>query len=192
VITVAAPDRDRLDRADLDARLEAALRPPPIATATTFRATGLARWLDRAYGDTPVRDRFTPDLSRLVSVLPQRVSILTDLAARYPARDERRLSSESRAKLHALTSRLYTDLVHDLERLKLHVAALAGSRFRHHAVAQTPADWRRRATLASAPATQLDRLIDDLFASDDLAPDDERARRLDQTFAALWDVVNAR
>ena len=74
---------------------------------------------------------------------------------------------------------------------------LFGSTSRSLPVAEAPADWRQRASVALAHAEKMDGQVRQLLALEDLPTAESRATSgrnappVASTFTALWDVVHA-
>jgi hypothetical protein len=167
---------------------QAPLAPPAVPSAA------LARWLDRAFGQAPVRHVFLPRLQTVTWRVEQRLDALGSLATRYSEETAQRLSPTSRASLELLVTRHHAELTKDLILLKGQLTALEMTRRKlTFAQAHVPGDWRRRVNLARPEARRVGRMVRELMALDDL-PRSERPNSgqspLGAAFERMWQMLN--
>jgi hypothetical protein len=161
------------------------LSAEPVSNVSTFVARpALSRWVDRTLGNDAARATFVSDLSHHVSMVRQRVRVLSDLAQRYREQDVRQLSPAAQATFQQLLALHYRELNRDVQALKAPIAVLYRSENLEPATTRLAADWRHRITGALPQAAALDRLMQELLTYDDLPAAEQH--QVGTTFAALW------
>jgi hypothetical protein len=150
----------------------------------------LAVFLARTFFDTREREAFLPELVRLTTAVRQRLTVLHELAERYPESEVRGFTMASRTTWQQLLEWHYRQLRADLNGLDTRVRVLSGSESRAYPPASLPADWTRRVAGGVAQAITFDRLVQEFLAQQDLPSEQARGQdSLSRTFRALWDAV---
>jgi hypothetical protein len=168
----------------------------PGSGASGTRQPALSRWLAHTFAEgTTARARFVPELTRLISIVGQRLAALQDLADRYQTADVRALAPDARARLQLLVNMHYDGLNRDLLALDSRMAVLFGSTERCLQTPSAPSDWPHRAVTGLTHARTLDRQVQELLSHEDLPALDTTSdghTHINRTFGALWDSVNAK
>ena len=176
---LAAIDLVRIDFRDAGMAYQtpAALRPVRI---------GLRDWLARSFRDPATRESFCPRLFQTLDTLHHRVTLLVNLAERYP-HPETQLSTSTREMLQELIDLHYTRLGSEMNDVRVWLAPLSGTVSVVTNPSKTPPMLLSRAPRLLARVTAFEHLVNTTMRQRDLLEADQQ--RINAEFAEVWQTL---
>jgi hypothetical protein len=156
---------------------------PTDALPTTY---GLERWRKRRFGYSASGASVLPKLMESIVTVRQRLTVLADLAKRYP-NPRRELSNDARALLGQLVEQHHGRLRGELSSVKDGVFGLWGPVRLRQEGKTAPVTFVAHAGIALTRARTMETAVRTAIARHDLTSDQEQ--RLRDTFQALWESV---